>query len=874
MCEPNSPKAAIEFSAFDTPLLQGTNLIEASAGTGKTFSIAMLVLRFIVEQKLSIEEILVVTFTKAATQELRVRIRNRLQDLRGYLLNPSSADNLDEAFMQWADQLEDPQAIISQITQALAAIDNAAIFTIHGFCQRMLKQYALESGQLFDTELTANLDALEQSIAEDYWRKQLYAAPAFKAALLSSRFKTPEALFNSIKPINATMMIVPERQAIDPLVEQAEMSCTSLITQIEAALIEPLKRLIAEQSNCFRTAFLADFEQLAKGVMSWVASGKVEKVPLATLQKLSFEALADAVHGSKAPKDSSLSLEERKALFLRNAGLSEISDLEHLLNQTKQLMIALRLGLFDYIQQHLDDQKDMRNVLSYDDLISRLAKAVAGDDNLLTASLRRQFRVALIDEFQDTDQQQWDIFSGVYHTQAHYLYLIGDPKQAVYKFRGADIYSYLAAKQVANRAYTLENNYRSAPVLIKSVNYLYSKTPHPFLLENIPYYAVKAGKPDNPWLAGESQGLVLWCLEDNLDKKTGYWTSGAAKQAIRRSVVNEVVRLLQVTDESGQFLRPQDIAILVRGNEEAANYQRAMQQARVPAVINSKNSVFDCEEADYLKHLLTALERPTDLQRLRRALVVPWFDLDGQAFEALCRDDFALQQYMVTFQGFQQRWQEQGLMAMMRALLSHYQILQNLSQKASAERRITNLQHLLEIIQQVVLDQRLDINKTLAWLKQAIQGEHRDEGTELRLEQDEAAVNIVTIHSSKGLEYPVVFVPELWNERKAKHSPSVNDVVICHQDGQLMADLGSVKQMAHFEQAQFEEQAEDLRLLYVAITRAANRCYLPWATVRSEKKDNQSAFAYLLQGHDGKDWQDKLYQLARENEGIDFAIIP
>ena len=863
------------FSAFDTPLETGVNLIEASAGTGKTYSIAMLVLRFVVEKRLNIEEILVVTFTKAATQELKTRIRTRLQDLRRYLSANADTVDLDEAFMIWADQLNDKERVIIHVTEALASIDNAAIFTIHGFCQRMLKQHALESGQLFDAELTANLDALQLSLAEDYWRKQMYQASALKAVLLGASFSTPASLLASVRHINQGMKVVPAAQDVDGLVTKIEATSSGLARVVESELIQPLADLIAAEPACFKDAFITSFQMYTLAIAAWV-SGQSADVPILALESLSFNQLLDgALNGNKFRKTKLLSAEERKRSFLEGAGLSELVALDELINQVTQLSIALRLGLFEYIQSRLDTQKDELNVLSYDDLITRLAGAVAKSKNL-TASLQGQFGVALIDEFQDTDQQQWSVFSTIYHTPQHYLYLIGDPKQAVYKFRGADIYSYLEAKTSANRAFTLEKNFRSAPVLLHSINHLYSKSPSPFLIKDISYHPVQAGKStEKAWADGDiDQGLVLWYLEDNSDHKEGYWSSGVARQAIRSVVVNETVRLLQQQGSNSiARLGPKDIAILVRGNEEAANYQRALQLVNVPAVINSKNSVFDCEEARYLLQLLTSIERPGDLSRLRQALVLPWFDLDGQAFDSLCRDDFLLQQYVMEFQDFQLRWQEFGLMAMMSSMLDHYQIMQNISRDELAERRITNLHHLLEILQQVALEERLDAHKTVEWLVQAIQGEFRKEGTELRLEQDHEAVSIVTIHSAKGLEYPVVFVPELWYERPPKKAPSTNEVVTCHVAGKLVADVGSGKIQEHFEQAQFEQQAEDLRLLYVAITRAANLCYLPWATVRTASRDNASALAYLLDPHPGDGWQAKLSNLADTVEGIRFDVI-
>jgi len=279
-----------EFSAFATPLQTGVNLIEASAGTGKTFSIAMLVLRFVVEKKLNIEQILVVTFTNAATQELKTRIRRRLQDLRNYLINPTQSENLDDAFIRWADEIVNPKEAVSLLTQALAAIDNAAIFTIHSFCQRMLRQFALESGQLFDAELVANQEDLQLALAEDYWRQQTYNAPTLKASLIAGSFSTPQALVESIKNIHSGMVIVPEKQDIDGLLGKIEKNCSVLALSLEESLIKPLSELISSESTYFKDAFLVSFQEIKRSVANWI-SDTSSNVPLQSLKQLSVDQL-------------------------------------------------------------------------------------------------------------------------------------------------------------------------------------------------------------------------------------------------------------------------------------------------------------------------------------------------------------------------------------------------------------------------------------------------------------------------------------------------------------------------------------------------------------------------------------------------------
>ena len=876
----------LPFDAFNTELEAGVNLIEASAGTGKTFSIAMLVLRFVVEHQLPIEKVLVVTFTKAATQELRTRIRMRLQDLKRFITDPDNPANQeqDPAFIAWASQLEEPTQVAERVATALASIDNAAIFTIHSFCQRMLRQYALESGQLFDAELSSSVDHLKLSLAEDYWRQQLYAADALTVSICTTHYKTPSALLSSISPIQEGMQTHPSGLDLDKIL-QGIRSDIEALRGFDQMILQPLTDDIASNEAFYKSTFVSKFSEARDQVLKWLANPD-NAAPVSSLKLFSFDTMMkDALNGTKFRKTKLQSGEERKTDHLAKVGITQTHDLDGLLEKLEQVGLAFRLGLLEYLAEHLQSSQSSQKVLSFNDLIVRLSqvlKAEGGD--LLQAALRRQFAVALIDEFQDTDQQQWDIFSTVYSTPQHYLYLIGDPKQAIYKFRGADIYSYLNAKHSAHRAYTLETNFRSHPKLVTSVNQLFAGVDQPFLIKDIPYYEVKAGKSgDKLWWHGEpAQSMVLWLLEDCPDKPEGYWTSGAARKAIRVQVVNEIVRLLDAKEGAGKGesasdatpVEPQDIAILVRGNEEAAIYQNYLQEAGVPAVLNSKHSVFESEEANYLLHLLHALLQPANLARVRQALTLPWFGLDGQAFDEVCRDDMALQQFVSDFQLYQQRWQQDGLMAMMRALMAQHEVLQNLSKLDQPDRRITNLNHILELLQQVATDERLDMYKTVQWLNLALQGAQDSDGQELRLEQDEAAVSIVTIHSAKGLEYPIVFCPELWAEKRDEKAPSGDKIVVCHEDERLIADLGTPKQQERFEQAKFEQRAEDLRLLYVAVTRAASRCYMPWATVRTKTKDNNSAFAYLLMPHSrSENWSDKLQALSKSKDCFEYVTI-
>ena len=341
--------------------------------------------------------------------------------------------------------------------------------------------------------------------------------------------------------------------------------------------------------------------------------------------------------------------------------------------------------------------------------------------------------------------------------------------------------------------------------------------------------------------------MMLWQLPES-ESKTGYWTAGKAAEHINQAVVNEVVNLLSLEytlQPANRALQPNDIAILVRTNTQAREYQTALRLAGVPAVLNSTESVFASQEAFDLHILLQAVAHPGDSGLLKQALTLSWFDIDGQALYQLSNNEMTMDAWMSRFSGYYQDWQKAGLMAMMQQLLAQEKVRPTIAKTAMAERQLTNLHQLIELVQQAAVDEHLGINKTLDWLKTAITKASNTEDQQLRLESDDDAVKIVTMHRSKGLEYSVVFCPCLW--QRSNRLKSEKHVITCHADGRMIVDLGSEEFEQRRVQALNEELAEDLRIAYVAVTRAKYRCYLVWADVRSEQTANESAMAWLLE---------------------------
>ena len=842
---------ADHFDPISTELLKGINLIEASAGTGKTYTIAILVLRFVVERNVAIQNVLLVTFTKAATEELKERVRIKLAEARRALAGRKDA--IDSRVIEWLENLSlEPDLIKQRLDLALLDIDQAGIFTIHGFCQRVLLEHALESGQLFNAEMLSDLSDIKQACADDFWRRQIYSRSIWEAAVLTADYKTPDTLLASIDFVSEQITVFPSVQSLDIALAHLQ-SAVEAAKPIIDGCEESLKNRFTDEK--FKTSYIESFDSLFCSLKDWLL-GHTARIPCSeAFALLTEKGLVNALHGNKFRANKSQTAEQRKADYLNDLNINT-APFDDLFRAIKQIPLVMRRALLETLRLGLDKQLQQLNKLSFDSLISRLAEVLRGTEAIhLIEELQQRFAVALIDEFQDTDDSQWAIFSHIFAAPSHYLYLIGDPKQAIYKFRGADIYAYLDAQKQAQHRFTLGKNWRSHPQLVDAVNALF-KRERAFMLKELTFHNVKPALSADAGVLCKAGKVIApmmcWQLPESGSKK-GYWRPDRKEAAgeISLAVANEIVDLLTedyTLKPANRKLQPKDIAILVRTNGQARDYQAVLRAAGVPSVLNSTESVFTSREAADLYTLLQAVANPGDSRFLKQALTLDWFALNGQALYQLVNNETALDAWTSRFLGYFLEWQQAGLMAMMRSLLTTEKIEITLSKSVMAERQLTNLHHLIELIQQAVIDDHLGINKTLDWLRLAIFKANKNSGSaenqQLRLESDEDAVQIVTMHRSKGLEYAIVFCPYLW--QRSIRLQSEKGLIQCHENGRMIADLGSEEFERRRGQALNEELAEDLRILYVAVTRAKYRCYLAWADVRTEAAENNSAMAWLL----------------------------
>ncbi|WP_106477335.1 exodeoxyribonuclease V subunit beta [Phytohalomonas tamaricis] len=839
--------------------LQGRRLIEASAGTGKTFTLAALYVRLVLghgtdkayPRPLMPPEILVVTFTEAATEELRTRIRTRLKEARDVLLGRMAPDKvLAELLADVSDDAYERYA--SRLDGAARLMDDAAIFTIHGFCQRMLKRHAFDSGSLFAAELVSDVQSLFDAAAEDYWRRMFYPLSASLQAMVAGFWMTPKALGDAVRPL----LIGGRAQPLlwgGELIE-APASLDEILEPCEHAQAE-LERLAAQA----RAAWHAQSDTIIALLRDAIAGAQLKAN---VFKPADLEAKLDALQqwadGGGTGLDGAL-LDSKKQPWcgqarlegaVKKGGTCPRHDFFAILDELTarqadqpdprpQILAHCR----DALVAALIAEKRRRGVWDFDDLLNGLDDALSGSAGpRLAARIRRELPVAMIDEFQDTDPVQYRIFSTIYpasiDSPAHVaetcaLLMIGDPKQAIYAFRGADIHTYLVARRATPSRFTLTRNFRSTHAMVEAVNCLFACANKPFRFEDIPFEYVDAHGRDEQLIAdGQSVAALTCWLPDGDDsvRKDDYtkWMSEATCADIQALLTGGSSRQTGFVTADGTLraVKPADIAVLVRTGREAEMIREVLSRAGIKSVyLSQKTSVFDSREAFHVLQLFEAVAHPRDDRSLRAALATRLLTDSLADVARIEEDELAWEAMVERFSDYHRHWQRFGVLPMLRAVMRDFRIGERLLACADGERRLTDLLHLGELAQSA--SQRLDGEQALLrWLHRALAGRFEQgldpESLIQRLESDETLVRVVTIHKSKGLQYPIVYLPFICDYReidsratafKFSHATHGRAVALAPDSEQRKA-------------ADEERLAEDLRLLYVALTRAEFACRL------------------------------------------------
>ncbi len=834
--------------------LDNINLVEASAGTGKTYAIAGLYLRLVVERGVRVSDILVVTYTKAATAELRDRVRGRLVEARHAFQHEASVEPFCQQLL--AHYSADRERIVRRLNNAILAFDEAAIFTIHGFCQRVLADSAFASGMPFETEILADESEVVREIVEDFWRRRLHAVRPLLANQVIRSGLSPGELQKRIQPyVGKPYLKISERSDHEDLavVERAFEAAFSAARELWGAQRAEVTSLLLNCKDLYGNVYNAGMPAWFTEMDEYLGQEGFPDNPEPFNKFVNFTAAAivKKTRRNKTPPDH--------AFFAACDTLNAAAD--RLDTFFKRHLQILHGELLDYCNEQLPLRKRRRQIQSYDDLLLNLRTALADGERggRLAERIRKRYTAALIDEFQDTDPIQYDIFQSIYRNSGQPVFLVGDPKQAIYSFRGADIFAYLRARPDAETAHTLLTNYRSAPGLVRALNAVFGYCDHPFLLEQIPFHPVQAkdraqlpvlvaddgsSTPLRIWFAGRQEGNKAPNKDDLRGRIAG---ATAGRIALLLNLAERGEAYIEAAGRR-QALNGGDIAVLVRNHRQAMLIRDALLDLGVPSVQHSRASVFETPEAQELERLLLAICAPQREDWVRAALVTDLLGLSATDLERLMGQDQAWEKTLLEFNDYHQLWREQGFIRMFRSLLTRCEVYRRLLRFSDGERRLTNLLHLAELLQDVSRDQRLGMEGVVQWLTAQRNDSAADvdgESRQLRLESDAERVKIVTIHKSKGLEYPIVFCPFLWDgdlkseNGKQKifsfHDPDDHD--------QAVLDLGSEQQQAYRPHAVREELAENLRLAYVAMTRAKHRVYTVWGACKDFEK---SALAWLL----------------------------
>jgi len=830
--------------------LSGIQLIEASAGTGKTWTLAALYVRLILGHGwsgpgLMPPQILVMTFTEAATAELRDRIRDRLAQAAQFFRGHSQVtdDFLQHLQENLGTDLNAQHA--ERLEEAAQWMDEAAIYTIHSWSSRMLRQHAFDSQSLFDQKRLEDAPALKLKLVKDYWRQCVYPMEVKQLGALKDLDGSPEALLKNIQSLwqkfekspggFPDVSKDPDPKALVLAWSQWQERLLALEAQARQLLLNNLPQALDLLSKALENDLNRNLYRVNKHAyflrhLSDWASG--EEADMDALSKFTFEKLNAGLRGGAKPIDNAHGVWTAIGLWMAERQ-SEPEVGVNLLQHA-----ALKVG-----RAYLLQKRSLAN-FDFSDLLQRLHAALHAPDSRLPQIVRAQFPVAMVDEFQDTDPWQYESLSRIYgaanlpsqetgnaeHENASAFLMIGDPKQAIYSFRGADLPTYLNARHAAESIWTLTENFRSSSEVVNAVNHLFETAQNPF--GEVPFERVKTPTPAKSESLRLANGqklpaLTVWHLAADKPLSGKQYSEDMAQIC-----ATQMVLLL-----NQGIAQPGHMAVLVRDGQEAKRIRQALAQRGVRSVyLSDRDSVYATREALDLACILEAVLQARNAKLLRAALTTRTLCLSLPEIEQVFRAEEDWDIWVERFNAWHTTWRRQGFLPMLYKIVHEQDIGRRMQAEGeTAERRLTNLLHLGELLQSASLQLQGESALLRFLTDQLADPQAQGESAQMRLETDAELVQVITFHKAKGLQYPLVFLPFVSNFREDK------------DDSLRTAE---------------ERLQEDIRLLYVAFTRAQQAL---WAGVakrqgdfKSKETQAQSALSVLLQRKSADDLQEKL----------------
>jgi exodeoxyribonuclease V beta subunit len=958
----------VPFNIMDAPL-NGINMVEASAGTGKTWNIEALTVRLIAENWLYPGDILVVTFTEAATQELRERIYKRLIEVIRILKSPDEQTN--DPFLLACREKYAPGIgsgssrpvqtdLLHHLEQCKQRFDEAAISTIHGFCKTVLTEFSHLTRTDVDVTIeTQGREALVDDAVDDFWRQYNAREATLHGGMLAPLLNGPLKREELRKGVNLLLkqhqvtMLYPDppegfgmpdgftswsgagssdgfyssdghgAQDVTPTSSGdsqsdgfSSPSGFSLASGVDSQrgfnpadgagpregltpppvvpLLNRLKALIDE----IRYVWEDDREVIRKQLADTKISHAGLDKNFEGIEAQLFDFLSRPIEYDYLPKIH----HPRKftARYLREGTLTAKNTYrsDHPVHQRIEEAMEVAAYIPDLEQRRalevireLYKERCARDgVTTFDALLSDVADALRldavseGGTGALHAGLRERYKAGLIDEFQDTDPVQFEIFRRMFidnPDKDKLLYLIGDPKQAIYKFRGADLRTYLKARALVKQQFTLETNFRSSHNMVEGVNALFEGE-YSFIDKELVFHEAVASASENPFVSavdasdagqdGNRLGLHFPKVGEAPFRNKGRatravvdWTTSHIARSLESALLEPKATGFALEPGQVRSLTAGDIAVLVSSHYQARMMKASLEGRGVPAVVGGDANIFSTDDARLMNLMLDVLVDPQRLGSIRTLLASRLVGMDVASLEALQQDDLRWSSMLEIFARSRDAALQRGVLAGLRLMQDALEIERCVISWSDGERRITNLRHLSELLYEEQRRGHRNLAGLAQWLRsrradaaENTSGGNASDETQMRLESDENRVTIMTMHTSKGLQFPVVYAPFLWDGRQKGSGAAL--YYDGEKDGYVMDMMNSFsKRLAEARgleesraltglQRQDAENMEDrVRLMYVAVTRSRFRCYVPHAmVVNSKSKGTNSAFVAML----------------------------
>lgn len=836
--------------AIHTLAPRGLTVVEASAGTGKTHAIGTLVLRALLEWGYTLDQLLVATFTNAAAAELRGKLRARLKEALGAL--EGTAATTDPIVAEIAKRLTDKHTALARLRAALRDFDEASISTLHGFAARLLSEHAFDTGNPYDVELTGGGmatveelvdEALVRAMAEAQgpWAHHLAQMVSGKGGLRGRLVKASAERVRDPALVLELLVEAPSAAEVARAGDAVEAAVSALL-HVWPKTRAPLEKLVVGNEALHGKKFQAKtMLRVLDSVEAFVSAPRVPHTPVPDV----FARLAQSKLVAETNKGK---VTPTHPVFEAAEALSEAA--KALAAMLESATHAFVCEVASFVGDELPRRLAARGLSSFDELVHALGRAVAGPRvAALRKVVRARYPVVLIDEFQDTDAEQHQVFEQLFvadepGAQPSALFLIGDPKQSIYRFRGADVHAYLRAREAAGAAvYSMTTNWRSDPRVLAGLNGLYAGAPQAFGNTPIAYHPVepRPGAADVLARGDKPASGVELCWVPRGPAQTVSKKGGAtalskvdARALVTGATASLVAGLLDGSWTIGQgqggearAVGAHDLAVLVHNGHQGRAILRALARRGLAAVLQASSSVFATIEAEEVLTLLEALVEPHRTRRVETALATELGGMSAAELVALRASDRALDVKLSAFHVAGKLLATDGPLAAFAELARTLELEPRLLGRQGGERQLTNYWHLAELLHEQFATAHAGPEALARWLTRQVDGGGADEpaateAAQLRLESDERAIRVVTIHGSKGLEYPVVLLPFLWDERKPK--PIVD--ARYHRDGVQVLAIGADDDAQ--ERAREEEREESARLTYVALTRAKHRCVVFW----------------------------------------------